>query len=73
MRISHVMDLLRKSDFGQLNFSSKFMITCPNPILVHFAKVRISNFGPISIRSKNLGQNRKFELLKSGPKSDLDT
>ena len=41
---SHVMGLLRKSDFA-----------------------------PISIGSKNLDQNRKFELLKSESKSDLDT
>ena len=54
-------------------FSSKTMITCPNPILLHFSKVRISDFAPISIRSKNLAQNRKFELLKSGAKSELDT
>ena len=67
------MNLLRKSDFGPLNFSSKFMTPCTNPILIHFAIVRIFDFGPISIRSKNLDQNRKFELLKSEPKSDLNT
>ena len=65
------MDSLRKS--GPLNFSSKFMIACPNPILVHFPIVQISGFGPIKTRSKNLDQNWKLELLKSGPKSDLDT
>ena len=69
----HVMNLLRKSNFGPLNFSSKLMITCPNPILVHFAIIQISDFGPISIRSKNLGQNQKLDLLKSGLKSDLIT
>ena len=45
---SHVMDLLRKSDFGPLNFTSKFMITCSNLISVHFSIVRISDFGPDS-------------------------
>ena len=34
---------------------------------------RIFGFGPISIRSKNLDQNWKFERLKCGPKSDWDT
>ena len=48
----HVIDLLRKYDLGSLNFSSKFKITCPNTILVHFSIVRNSEFGPISIRSK---------------------
>ena len=38
-------ELLRKFDFGPLNFSSEFMITCPNPILVHFSIARISDFG----------------------------
>ena len=71
--LSHVMDLRRKSDFGPLNFSSKFMITCPNPILVHFSIIRIFGFAPISIRSKNLDQNWEFERLKCGPKSDWDT
>ena len=28
-------------------FSSKLMITCPNPILLHFSIVCISNFAPI--------------------------
>ena len=60
---SHVMDLLRKTDLVH-SVSSKFMITCSNPILVHFSIVRISDFAPISIRSKNLDQNREFELLK---------
>jgi len=46
---SHVMNLLRKFDFGQLNFSSKFMITCPNPILVQFSIVRISDLVQIPI------------------------
>ena len=69
----HVMNLLRKSDFGPLNFTLKFMITCPNPILVHFAILRISDFGPISISSRNPDLNRKFELVKSGPKSNLNT
>jgi len=45
-------------------FSSKCMIMCPKPILVHFSIIRNSDFAPISIRSKNLDQNRKFELLK---------
>ena len=70
---SHVMNFAGKSDFAPDNFSSKFLITCPNPILLHFSKVRISDFAPISIRSKNLEQNRKFELLTSGAKSELDT
>ena len=52
-------------------FSSKFMPTCPNSILVHISIVRISNFAPISIRSKNLDQNwkatpsRENELLRT--------
>ena len=36
------------------------MITCPNRILVHFAIVQISDFGPISIRSKNLDQYSNY-------------
>ena len=44
---SHVMDLLRKSDFGLLNFSTIFMITCPTPILVQFSKVRIEKWTKI--------------------------
>ena len=70
---SHMMDFVRKSDFAQDNFASKFVITCPIPILLHFSIVRISDFAPISIRSKNLDQNWKYQLLKSGAILDLDT
>ena len=57
------MELLRKFNFGSLNFSSIFMITCPYSILIYFSIDGISDF------SSNLDQNRKFEILKSGPKS----
>ena len=65
---SHVMGFLRKFDFGPLNFSSIFTITRPYPILSHFSIVRISEFVS-NLLTSNLSQNRKFELLKSGPKS----
>ena len=70
---SHVMDFVRKSDFAPDNFSSKFVITCPIPILLHFPIVRISDFAPDSYFESKLEQNQKFELLRSGAKSDLDT
>ena len=54
------MDLLRKYNFDPLNFSSKFMITCTNPILVHFLILRISDFDLDSY----------FEY---GPKSEIRT
>ena len=67
------MDFVRKSDFAPNNFSSKTMITCPIPVLLHFSIVRISGFVPDSYFESKLEQNQKFELLKSGAKSDLDT
>jgi len=67
----HVM--ASKIRFRSTQFFSKFMITCSNPILVHFSGVRISDFGPDSYFESKLEQNRKFELLKSGSKSGLDT
>ena len=42
-------------------FSSKFMITCLNPILVHYSKVQISDFSPDSYFESKLDQNRTFE------------
>ena len=68
-----MMDFVRKSDFAPNNFSSKFMITCPNPILLHFSRVRISDFAPNSYFESKSEKNRKFELLKSGAKLDMDT
>ena len=55
---SHVMDLLQKSDFGPFNFSSKFMITCSNPIWI---QILTSNRNWTKIGNSN-----------NGPKSDLD-
>ena len=70
---SHVKNLLRKTDFGPLNFSSKFMITWSNPILVHFSIVRITDFGQDSYLESKLDQNGKIEQLKIRLKSELDT
>ena len=55
------MGWLRKFDFGPLKFSSEFMIACPNPILVHFSIVRISDFGPDSYFESKFEQNRKVD------------
>ena len=65
------MSLLRKSDFGPLNFLFESYDHVSKldfgPLLI----VRISDFGPGSYFESE--QNRNLELLKSGPKSDLDT
>ena len=64
------MDLIRKSDFGPVNFFEIYNHVSI-PILVHFSIVWISDFGPDFILTSSLDQNRNFELLKSGPKSDF--
>ena len=75
---SHVMDFLQESDFGPPNFSSKFMITCSNLILVHFTTFRIV-IGP-KLEIQNIEKWTKirfghvilnFEEKLSGPKSDF--
>ena len=70
---SHVMSLLRKSDFGPLSFLFEMYDHVSKSDFGPFLIVRISDFGPDSYFESKLEQNRKFELLKSGPKSDLDT
>ena len=60
---SHVMELLRKCDFGPLNFSSKFMITCPNSIWDHFSTVRISVQSQLEVRIWTKLWNSKYWKL----------
>ena len=44
---------------------SKFIITCPNPILVHFSIVWISDFCPDFGLTSSLDRNRIFEASSS--------
>jgi len=69
---SHVMDLLRKSDFAPLNFLFKSYDHVSKSDFAPFFD-RISDFGPDSYFESKLEQNRKFELLKSGAKLDFGT
>ena len=70
---SHVMGLLRKSDFGPLSFLFEMYDHVSKSDFGPFLIVRISDFGPGSYFESKLEQNRNFELLKNGPKSVLDT
>ena len=70
---SHVMSLLRKSDFGPLSFLFEMYDHMSKSDFGPFLIVRISDFGPDSYFELKLEQNRNFELLKNGPKSVLDT
>ena len=63
-RSSFSRDCFEKPILVHSIFSSKFMIKCLNPILVHFSIARISDFGPGSYFESKLEQNRNFELLK---------
>ena len=70
---SHVMSLLRKSDFGPFNFLFEIFDHVSKSDFGPLSIVRIPDFGPDSYFESKLEQNRKFELLKSGAKSELDT
>ena len=61
---SHVMSLLRKSDFGPLSFLFEMYDHVSKSDFGPFLIVRISDFGPGSYFESKLEQNRNFELLK---------